>query len=92
MGKVNSAQSLLQPSAVLGYWPMNQNILENSDNMSMTSAKPFTIIFNPHSPIHRSYVFVRLTDGDARVFTAIPLFCLLEQVTCFQGYSMPLVE
>ena len=34
-------------------------------------------IFYPLSPIHCSYIWVRLTDGAARIFTAIPLFYLV---------------
>ena len=30
--------------------------------------------FYPLSPIHHSYICVRLTDGYARIFTPIPLF------------------
>jgi len=36
--------------------------------------------FNPLSPAHRTYmiyVHVRLADGNARIFTALPLFLLL---------------
>ena len=42
---------------------------------------------------HRSYIFVRLTDGTARIFTKISLFLPFPlQVTYFQGFSKPLEE
>ena len=48
--------------------------------------------FLPHSPKHRTYICVRLTDGTAMIFSVIPLLYSFPKQVTYGGGLFPSVR